>query len=900
MFADRWFWFGGSDAVVSWQPGGEAQLSGRFGTIDQIVVLKGDAYLSDLSSGKLHRLKRDGSSELVGGTKEVISASVTCAIPFGADELLVGTVSEGLKLFDGKTFRPFGPTSASHAGRRITDVCATVDGYLAVAVDNFGIVFHDYEGRTVQVLSRSLDHRLARVVRLAYAPSGVLWAVLNEGVARVEFPSPVSRFEPLVSGSLFYPRPLRHAGEIWIMADGRAVRGEYDSSKRLERFTDDTPPGRYLCTLSDIDGTLFGTNDAGIYVYDEHQWKEILPGIINARLDVAKGKPGRIYFVARGEYGWFEKKRGKYSAHRIPLPDLGDSYGSAVDAAGIGWVELGTARVARFDASGSEPRIELLSDKDGLTRDWVEIYVFEGIARFHVSNIQYRYDAVTRRFVEDRDLLVRHPALAKAGGRPVMDNLSRLWFTSEGAPHAIDYGPSGGRRPIPMPPVDFFPTIYTIEDNGVAWLSDRRRLARVDLRLPSPPQVPLRALITSVQFSASGRQVFAPGSSLPALNYSDNSLGFHFAAPANPFASPITFEVLLEGSGSQWVSTGAVGSATFNRLKEGDYVFRVRPAARGSAPGAEARVAFTVRPPWYRTTIAWIIYVCTAAGFVGTAAWLSSFLQRRENERLERLVTVRTSELNATNHQLGRQIVETTEKSAALSASEERYRTLNTELEQRVEARTAELSLSNRELQQRESLFRLVFEHAPVGISWKRADLGDVFHLNPTFRRVLALSHDELMDHTLLAELVHPDDASRQQGFARSIESGERDSFNIDERFVLADGRVIWGSLSIAVVRDAAGKIVQEIGILEDITLRKQAEEQLAATYKNLVTTSRIAGMAEVATGVLHNVGNVLNSLNVSSNLIADANQQSKVSTLVKLAALVDEHSADLANFPHC
>jgi PAS domain S-box-containing protein len=253
--------------------------------------------------------------------------------------------------------------------------------------------------------------------------------------------------------------------------------------------------------------------------------------------------------------------------------------------------------------------------------------------------------------------------------------------------------------------------------------------------------------------------------------------------------------------------------------------------------------------------------------------------------------------LNATNHQLGRQIVETTEKSAALSASEERYRTLNTELEQRVEARTAELSLSNRELQQRESLFRLVFEHAPVGISWKRADLGDVFHLNPTFRRILALSHDELMDHTLLAELVHPDDASRQQGFARSIESGERDSFNIDERFVLADGRVIWGSLSIAVVRDAAGKIVQEIGILEDITLRKQAEEQLAATYKNLVTTSRIAGMAEVATGVLHNVGNVLNSLNVSSNLIADANQQSKVSTLVKLAALVDEHSADLANF---
>ena len=553
--------------------------------------------------------------------------------------------------------------------------------------------------------------------------------------------------------------------------------------------------------------------------------------------------------------------------------------------------------VGRVDASQPELKCELFGNQHGLTRDWVEIYVLDGIARFHASNLHYLFDDEQRQFVQDSKLLVSYPPLENAGGRPVMDALQRLWFTSRGAPHALDYSPSGGKQPIAIPPLDFFPTIYTLEDNGVAWLSDRRRLARVDLRLPSPPQLPLKALITSVQFSASGRRLYAPGSSLDALPYNDNSLGFSFAAPANPFAEPVSFEVLLEGSGGQWVSTGSVGSATFNRLKEGNYIFRVRPVARGSAPGAEARVAFTVRPPWYRTTLAWILYVGAAIGFVSFAAWLSSFLQRRENERLERLVTERTRELNTTNHQLGLQIVETTEKSTALSASEERYRVLNTDLEHRVEARTAELSLSNRELQQRESLFRLVFEHAPVGISWKRSDLGDVFHLNPTFRRILALSHDGLLDHTLLAELVHPQDADRHAGMAQAIESGRSDSFNLEARFALADGRTVWGLLSVAVVRDPNGVIVQEIGILEDITPRKQAEEQLAATYKNLVTTSRIAGMAEVATGVLHNVGNVLNSLNVSANLIADANLQSKVGMLVKLSALVDEHAADLGTF---
>jgi signal transduction histidine kinase len=58
-----------------------------------------------------------------------------------------------------------------------------------------------------------------------------------------------------------------------------------------------------------------------------------------------------------------------------------------------------------------------------------------------------------------------------------------------------------------------------------------------------------------------------------------------------------------------------------------------------------------------------------------------------------------------------------------------------------------------------------------------------------------------------------------------------------------------------------------------------------------------MAGMAEVATGVLHNVGNVLTSLNVSANVIATSLHQSKADTLGKVSALLQEHSGDLAAF---
>jgi len=77
----------------------------------------------------------------------------------------------------------------------------------------------------------------------------------------------------------------------------------------------------------------------------------------------------------------------------------------------------------------------------------------------------------------------------------------------------------------------------------------------------------------------------------------------------------------------------------------------------------------------------------------------------------------------------------------------------------------------------------------------------------------------------------------------------------------------------------------------------RERTSELADTYKQLVDVSRMAGMAEVATGVLHNVGNVLNSLNVSASIIATGLRQSKADSLAKVAGLLHEHRPDLAGF---
>jgi len=82
-----------------------------------------------------------------------------------------------------------------------------------------------------------------------------------------------------------------------------------------------------------------------------------------------------------------------------------------------------------------------------------------------------------------------------------------------------------------------------------------------------------------------------------------------------------------------------------------------------------------------------------------------------------------------------------------------------------------------------------------------------------------------------------------------------------------------------------------------DITARKEAEARLGELHRNLLDVSRQAGMAEIATGVLHNVGNTLNSVNVSAGLVAERLRALRVSGVGRVAGLLEEHASDLPAF---
>jgi PAS domain S-box-containing protein len=117
------------------------------------------------------------------------------------------------------------------------------------------------------------------------------------------------------------------------------------------------------------------------------------------------------------------------------------------------------------------------------------------------------------------------------------------------------------------------------------------------------------------------------------------------------------------------------------------------------------------------------------------------------------------------------------------------------------------------------------------------------------------------------------------------------------EKLAHQDGTVGWVLSTKMPWRSENGSIVGTFGISRDITALKQAQEELELTHKHLVESSRSAGMAEVATDVLHNVGNTLNSINVSCALILDRVKGRNFGNLARIPELLRQNSGQLDLF---
>jgi PAS domain S-box-containing protein len=171
---------------------------------------------------------------------------------------------------------------------------------------------------------------------------------------------------------------------------------------------------------------------------------------------------------------------------------------------------------------------------------------------------------------------------------------------------------------------------------------------------------------------------------------------------------------------------------------------------------------------------------------------------------------------------------------------------------------------------------------------------GTITSWNAAAERIYGYPSGEIVGEAVTV-LLPPDHADEEQSIFKRIRRGE--TFRMETRRLCKDGTAVDVALTVSPIRDAEGKVVGCSKIVRDITARKQQQTKLEETQTLLQEASRQAGMVEFATGVLHNVGNLLNSVNVATGCLSESLRKSKSDKLAKVVELMRQHEADLGDF---
>ncbi len=173
-------------------------------------------------------------------------------------------------------------------------------------------------------------------------------------------------------------------------------------------------------------------------------------------------------------------------------------------------------------------------------------------------------------------------------------------------------------------------------------------------------------------------------------------------------------------------------------------------------------------------------------------------------------------------------------------------------------------------LRESEARFREAFEHMGVGMCISAID-GTFVKVNQRFCDITGYPAPALIGQTFVT-ITHPEDVALDVVQIEHLLAGERNSYNLEKRYIRQDGRIIWVHLTVSLLRDTTGKPQQFMGAITDVTARKQAEielQQLNQTLEQRVT-ERTESLAQT-NALLQDQTNALYQSNQLLTLVMDS-----------------------------
>ncbi len=148
-----------------------------------------------------------------------------------------------------------------------------------------------------------------------------------------------------------------------------------------------------------------------------------------------------------------------------------------------------------------------------------------------------------------------------------------------------------------------------------------------------------------------------------------------------------------------------------------------------------------------------------------------------------------------------------------------------TEVNERLKLSMVRCQRLDGRLRESEELFRSIFEHAAAGMNTITLE-GRYLQVNSAFCDFIGYCREELQ-HLTVFDLTHPQDLLATRERFEAIRAGKYEAFDYEKRFVCKDGKLVWGHVTSAWMFDDRRQPLYGIGLVQDVSDRKEAEEKL-------------------------------------------------------------------------
>lgn len=209
------------------------------------------------------------------------------------------------------------------------------------------------------------------------------------------------------------------------------------------------------------------------------------------------------------------------------------------------------------------------------------------------------------------------------------------------------------------------------------------------------------------------------------------------------------------------------------------------------------------------------------------------------------------------------------------------------------EKANAELAKSYEALRESELFYHSLVESLPQSIA-RKDTAGRFTYVNSVFAKSVQRAPEEIAGRTD-ADIYPPDIAERNRLADEQVML--KQTALEQESSAVEGGKKRYFHVKRIPLLDKQGACLGVQVLIWDMTVFRETEEMLRVAQRELVETSRLAGIAEMATGVLHNLGNALNSVNTAVGIAADRVRHSRAVNVTKIAELLEEHRERLPEF---